>query len=176
MGTLKEIGKGVIVGLIVNGLIILFHFIANLIGLGSPLEFLFLEIPLWTLVAAFIIIIPTVTFYIRSKYTSGPIVSVVRTKPALYDFTIEYLYHGVLWRVFVKNELNGEPYIYCEPNPYCPECHYEMEAEKRGLLRRHFWKCDKCGRLYKCPKEHRKAHEIVEKLVESDIRSKINNF
>jgi len=47
-----------------------------------------------------------------------------------------------------------------------------MEAEKRGfLLKKYFWKCYKCGNLYKCPKEHRKAHKIVEKLVESDIRS-----
>jgi tRNA(Ile2) C34 agmatinyltransferase TiaS len=95
----------------------------------------------------------------------------VRGKPEIPDFIIKYPFSGVIWKVLGKHQLIGEPYMYCEPNPYCPECDYEMEAEKIGLFRRWFWKCNKCGRLYKCPKEHHKSHEIVEKLVESDIRS-----
>ena len=71
LGTLKEIGKGVAIGLLIDGAMGFIHFIANCLGLDSPFEFLLMEMPIWISVTVFIIVIPTVAFYIRSKYTSG---------------------------------------------------------------------------------------------------------
>jgi ribosomal protein L37AE/L43A len=176
MGVLKEVLKGVLIGLLTNVAIWFIQFIAHIFGFSSLFDFMLIEVPLWVFISALIIVIPTMTFYIRSKYTSSYKVSVGHMRPPIYDFTIKYSHFGVQWKLLGKHQLSGEPYIYCEPNPYCPNCDYEMEAEKRGfILKKYFWKCHNCGNLYKCPKEHYKAHEIVEKLVESDIRrGKIN--
>jgi len=172
LGTLREIVKGVFIGLSINGAMGFIHFIANYLGLDSPFEFLLMEMPIWVSVTIFIIVIPTVAFYIRSKYTSRGFISVVRRRPEDYDFTLKYICFGVVWKILGVNRVySTEPYIYCEPHPYCPECDYEMEAERIGLLKRYFWRCYKCGKSYKCSIDPYKASEIVEKLVESDIRT-----
>jgi ribosomal protein L37AE/L43A len=79
---------------------------------------------------------------------------------------------GVKWKVLYGGFLGTEPYAFADGGPYCPECDYEMEAEKRGMLKKYYWKCDHCGKIYKCPVKHPyDAGKIVERLLESEVRS-----
>lgn len=80
---------------------------------------------------------------------------------------------GVKWKVLYGTYYSlDEPYAFVDGDPLCPDCDYEMKAEQKGLLKRYFWKCEKCGKSYKCTvKNPYDAAVIVERLVESDIRS-----
>jgi len=46
------------------------------------------------------------------------------------------------------------------------------EAEKQGIMKNYYWVCKRCGKSYKCPhKSPFYSHEVVEKMLEADIRS-----
>lgn len=103
--------------------------------------------------------------------TGGP-----HRPPKAYVFNIEHNYAGVKWKVLYGKASpyrDAESYAFCHINPYCPKCDYEMQAEMSGwIFKRYYWKCDRCGRFYKCPtRSFYDAHEVVERLVEADVRS-----
>jgi hypothetical protein len=175
LGTFKQIGIGVIIGLIVDGLVLGVPFVLSVFGIVSPLNLLMTQFPIWITLLAVIILVPSIIMLLRPK-SRGISVAVVRNRPEGNVFTITYYYAGVKWRVLygrARSYTRSEPYAFCEPHPQCPECDYEMETEKKGiLLKNYHWKCDRCGTFYKCPKNHPyDAYEVVERLVEADIRT-----
>lgn len=175
MGTAREIAKGVIIGLVVDIILLGLPYIAQFMGLDFPYNLLQMEVPLWTTILAIIIIIPTIVMVSRRR-RRGIIVSVGRRPPESYIVNVEHNYAGLKWKILYGRAglyRKAEPYAFCHSNPYCPECDYEMEAEKRGWLsKRYYWKCDRCGKFYKCPTPRPyDAHEVVERLVEADFRT-----
>lgn len=171
LGTLKEIAKGIIIGLAVNGICFLLSFGLSYLGVNSLLNVLTMQFPFWVTLVIILMSIPIVAMYIESRHASHGFVAVVprRPEPAIM-FTMNHF--GVKWKVLYGGFLGTEPYAFHDGGPYCPDCDYEMEAEKRGLLRRYYWKCDCCGKLYECPIKHPyDAGKIVERLLESEVRS-----
>lgn len=80
---------------------------------------------------------------------------------------------GVKWKVLYGAYMDiKEPYAFVDGDPWCPVCDYEMKAEQKGLLKKYYWKCERCGKSYVCPvKNSWDATKIVERLLESEIRS-----
>lgn len=178
MGTFKQICIGVIIGLIVDGIVLGVPFIFNYIGLNSPFNLLLVETPIWVSFLIVAILIPTIIMVLSVRWRSKdePMVGIFRGRPEGDVFTLRYNYEGVKWRVLygrANRYIRSEPYSFCESNPECPKCECEMEAEKRGvILRRYHWKCDRCETFYRCPTKHPfDAHQVVERLVEADVRS-----
>lgn len=176
MGTLKQITIGVIIGLIVNGLVLGLPFVLNYFGVDYPFNLLMSQFPLWITLLVVIILVPSIIMLSRPKRSGGIFVGGGRNRPESNVYEIEYNYARVKWKVLYGKASpyrSAESHAFCESNPRCPECKYEMEAEKRGIiLKRYHWKCERCGKFYRCPTSHPfDAHEVVERLVEADVRS-----
>jgi len=176
LGTFKKIGIGVIIGLIVNGLVLGVPFILNYVGLNFPNLFL-VETPIWVTFLILTVLIPVIIMFLRVRRLSKnePMV-VFRGRPDCYVQHIESIFAGVKWKVLYGKDIpfsHRESYAFCESNPLCPDCEFEMEAEKRGhIFKGYYWKCQSCGKFYKCPTQNPyDAHKLVERLVEADIRS-----
>lgn len=174
MGVLKAIGEGILAGLVVEGILLVLSALANYFGLGLPFNLLLMKIPFWITLLAVLASLSSVAIYIRAKRRVGGVLLRIPRRPE-YDVTIfDVNLFGVKWKVLYGTYFIGsEPYAFCDGGPYCPNCMYEMEAEKRGLIfKRYYWKCDRCGKWYKCPaKTPYDAKRIVEKMVESEVRS-----
>jgi ribosomal protein L37AE/L43A len=177
LGTAREIVKGVFIGLIVNIILLSLPYLAQFLGLNFPYNLLQLEVPFWITILAIIFLIPTVAMVSRRR-RRGIVASFgsPRRPPEAYVKNVEHNYAGVKWKILYGRAgryRKAEPYAFCSLNPYCPECDYEMESEKRGwLFKRYYWKCDRCGEFYRCPTPHPyNAHEVVKRLVEADFRT-----
>lgn len=170
----KGIAIGVIIGLISNVLLALIGFLFNYY-FGSDL--FNVKIHLWVMVAIILMVIPIVVMLVRSHYISKNISFVVKDRPLypIHTRTFEMNRFGVKWKVlYYDNPLSLEkPYAFADGGPYCPDCDYEMQTEKRGIItKKYFWKCYRCNKSYKCDiKDPYKAREIVERLLESEIKS-----
>jgi ribosomal protein L37AE/L43A len=115
---------------------------------------------------------PIVAMYMRAKYTSHHgVLENIPYRPYVFK-TFIMNHFGVKWKVLYGTYLNlSEPYAFVDGDPLCPDCDYEMKAEQKGLLKKHYWKCERCGKSYKCPvKNPYDATKIVERLLESEIR------
>lgn len=173
MGTAKELAKGIAVGLVVNGILFLLSFGLNYLGFNSAIDLLNMQLPFWITLVVILMSVPIAAMYVESKRNRGSVhVGSIpsRPNPAL---TYEMENFGVKWKVLYGPfpHTFRQPYAFTT-NPYCPNCDYEMETEKRGLLKKYYWKCHRCGKLYKCPAKHAfDADRIVERLLESEIRS-----
>jgi len=128
--------------------------------------------PVWISLLMVLMLVPIVVMYMRAKYTSHGFFEVIPSRPTSFK-TFIMNHFGVKWKVLYGTYLTREdPYAFAEGSPLCPDCDYEMEAEQKGLLKRYYWKCDKCGKSYKCPVKHPyDAGKIVERLLESEARS-----
>ena len=172
MGIGKEVLKGVIIVIIVDIVVLGLPHVANLLGLDFPYDILHMDVPLWITVLAVIIIIPTVAMVSRRRRHTG-FLAAVRGRPRHIHWTLSYAAFGVLWNVLYGRSFTfTQPYAFCESEPLCPHCKYEMKAKQSGLLKLFHWHCDRCGKSYRCPEEGPyEASDVVERLVESDIRS-----
>jgi len=173
LGTIKDIVKGVVIGLIVDAIILGLPYVANFFGLNYPWQLLLMELPIWITLLAVVVLIPTVAMVLRGRHHRRLHVGLGRRPPEHNVYRFISNTFGVKWRVLYgrSSPFSDSFYAFCQPHPYCPECDYEMEIEQRGLLKRYDWRCDRCGRRYKCPVNPYDADEIVERLLESDIRS-----
>lgn len=173
MGLVREIAVGVLVGVIVNFIVVGIPFLINYFGVEFPFSLLLLELPIWVTLVIIIILIPTIVMYMRAKYTSGYEVLTGRRPPEYVSCNFVYNAFGVKWRCQYgkASPLSDLFYAYCQPHPYCPECDYEMEPKRMGIFKRYYWKCYKCGKTYKCPVNPYDAKTIIERVLESDIRS-----
>lgn len=165
--------KGVVIGLIVDTIILGLLYVANYFGLDYPWKLLLIDLPLWMTLLAVVVLIPTVAMVLRGIHRSHLHVGLGRRPPEHDVYRFNSNAFGAKWRVSYGRSSPFSDYFYafCQPHPYCSECDYEMEVEQRGLLKRCYWKCDQCGRRYKCPVNPYDADEIVERMLEADIRS-----
>lgn len=171
MGDSKEITKGIIIAVIADSIIISASFLINYFGL---INFISVQIPIWFFVILLLIIIPVILAGSRFRKHPEMSVSLIRGRPRhiIGEFTSKMF--GVDWRVLLgRSTTFSEPYAFCESKPRCPICDYEMDFEKKGLLRRYYdWFCVRCNKYYRIPqKSPYEASYIVEKCLESDIRT-----
>jgi len=132
------------------------------------------QLPIWIVLAIVVIAISVTIMASRTRRHSGMSASNIKMRPehSIREFVAEQF--GVKWRVLYGSYLTySEPYAFCESNPHCPVCDYEMNAEKRGLiLKGYYWKCVPCDKYYKVPqKTPYEASEIVKRRVEAEIRT-----
>ena len=145
MGTLKEMVKGILIGLIANAIWLFISVIANYFGWNFPFNLLLMQLPLWIVLLAIIILIPSIVMVMRAKRRYGGVVLRVPKRPRHHVTKFDADMFEVKWKVLYGTfySIGSEPYAFCESHPFCPECMYEMEAEKRGLIfKRYYWKCD----------------------------------
>jgi ribosomal protein L37AE/L43A len=117
-------------------------------------------------------VVPIVVMLMRAKYTSHGFFEVFKQRPMNIIERYSLNYFGVKWKVLYGTYGLGEDaYAFVDGDPLCPNCDYEMKAEQKGLLKRYYWKCDKCGKSYKVPVSRPyDARGIVERLLESEMR------
>jgi ribosomal protein L37AE/L43A len=158
----------------VNAIWVLLSLGLNYLGFSSLLELLLTQTPVWINLLTILMLVPIVVMYMRAKYISHHAFSAsIPSRPTQFATFIVNRF-GVKWKALYGTYLLGrqDPYAFVEGNPLCPDCDYEMEAEQKGLLKRYYWKCDRCGKSYKCPvKQPYDASRIVERLLESEARS-----
>ena len=173
MGITREIAIGLVVGILADALWFLISLALSYFNIGSPFSLLTMELPLWLVIGAILIIIPTAIMFVRAKQKRDMIVELVRRRPTTIIQRFVSNHFGVKWSVlYGQFSLGSDPYAFCEGSPLCPDCDYEMEAERKGLVKKYYWKCDRCGKSYECPaKSPYEASKIVERLLESEIRS-----
>jgi hypothetical protein len=169
-GFAKEVVKGILIGVLSDGIIIATSFGFNQLGI---LNIANIQIPIWVFVLLITVLIPVVFMASRARRHSDRSFDSVRMRPSKIIRELEYGRFNVKWRVLYGSMLTfSEPYVFVEPYPYCPDCTYKMEAEKKGMVfKRYFWKCDHCGKFYRCPDNNQYVYDVVERLVDSDIRS-----
>lgn len=173
LGLERSLALGVIVGLIVEIIIYVISFIASLFGLPLVFE---MHIPFWLVLLLILVSISSTAIYSRQKRKIGVgVLSAVRHRPSYKVTPVESEMFGVKWNLLYGASTVIDPvfYAFCEGGPYCPDCLYEMEAEKKGVVfKQYYWKCDRCGRRYRCPaKTPYEAERMVERMLESEIRS-----
>ncbi len=168
LSTLREIAIGVIISAIGS-------YISYILNTRGVFDLVNIQFPLWIIIIAIVILLTFMIIYMRFKRKSSDIfVSVARKRPRNNVTTFDTDMFGVKWKVdYGSFTFSSEPYAWCKSKPYCPDCLYEMDTEKRGrLFKNHYWKCHKCGKYYKCTsKSPYNSHEIIEKMLEADIRS-----
>ena len=172
LGLLKEVSIAVVAGLIGSAILYVIGLIASFLGWANLLNVLFVNLPLWTTLLA-VLIIAVLVYTARGRRREIYAKSIPR-RPRYNVSGGTYHHFDVYWHfLYGSFSLNSEPYAFCEPHPFCPDCKCELESpRKRGIFRRYFWKCERCEKTYKCPENHTfDADEVVEKLVESDIRT-----
>jgi hypothetical protein len=174
LGLARDIFVSVVSGLV--GTLILYglSLLANILGWKDPLSLLFLKLPFWTVIIT-ILGLGVLVYVVRGRHQGISFASgSYRQRPRYNVSEIMYSSFGVHWRVLYRSlAFNLAPYAFCESKPFCPNCKYEMGSpRKRGILKRFSWKCERCGRTYRCPEDHvLDANDVVERFVESDIRS-----
>lgn len=173
LGTTKDVAIGVIVGILADALWFLISSAFSYFNVSSPFSLLTMELPLWLVICAVLIVIPTAIMFVRARQKRGMIVELIRKRPTNIIQKLASNHFGVKWNVlYGRFSLHSDPYAFCQVNPLCPDCDCEMEAEKKGLIKKYYWKCDRCGKSYECPaKSPYEASKIVERLLESEIRS-----
>lgn len=169
MGFAKEALKGILIGVVTDCIIIGATFAFNYFNLFNLLS---IQIPIWIFMLLLVVLLPTIVMVSRARRHSEMSVSILRRRPERDVRQFESKDFGVKWKILYGSyTFYSDPYAFCEPYPYCPTCMYEMKAKKRGFFNRYFWKCDRCGKFYKCPDNNPYMSETIEKLLEADIRS-----
>jgi ribosomal protein L37AE/L43A len=176
VGASKGIVQGVIIGLIVNALWAAFAFLPQFFGIQSLVSLLNIQLPFALMIGAVIIAFSIVVMVLRTR-RPGMSVSVIPRRPhpaTMYTFN----HFGVKWHILFGggNFFGTQNYAFVDGDPHCPDCDYEMNYQKKGiLLKKFYWKCEMCGKQYKCPVSHPyEAGKIVERLLEADIRRNDN--
>ena len=173
MGLLKDLGKGILIEVIVIIVVYFISTIANYFGVGYPFNLLLLEYPLWITAVAIILLIPIVVMLARRKRPS-PHIGVLPRRPDYNVVVGSYMMYGVRWKfLYGQSSRLSDPYVFVESRPYCHPCDFKMDVDKKGLfLKKFYWKCERCGEFYECPKGKQfTADEVVERMIESDIAS-----
>jgi hypothetical protein len=176
VGTSKSIIQGVIIGLIVNALWAAFAFLPQYFGVQLLAGLLNIQLPFAIVIGALIIALSIVIMVLRTRHP-GMTVSVIPRRPypaAIYTFN----QFGVKWNVLYGggNFFGTQNYAFVDGDPHCPDDDYEMNYAKRGIIfKKYYWKCEICGKQYKCPYSHPyDAGKVVERLLEADMRKKDN--
>ena len=176
VGASKGIVQGVIIGLIVNAIWAAFAFLSQYFGLQPLIDFLNIQLPFAIVIGAVIIALSIVIMVLKSRHHEMSIAFVrKRPRPAtMYSFN----HFGVKWNVLYggRNYFGSQNYAFVDGDPHCPDCDYEMSYSKKGILfKKYYWKCEMCGKEYKCPVSNpHNADKIVERLLEAEMRRKGN--
>ncbi len=173
LGTAKEIAIGLVIGIAGNALWFIISSALSYLNISSPFSLLTMELPLWLVIGAILLVFPIAIMLIRARQKREMVVELIRRRPTdvIKRFVSDHF--GVKWNIlYGRFSLHSDPYAFCEVHPLCPDCDYEMKAEKKGLIKKYYWQCDRCGKSYKCPaKSPYEASKIVERLLEAEIRS-----
>jgi hypothetical protein len=163
----------VFAGIIGNAILYGVSLFASFLGWKDPLNILFLNLPIWTVLLT-VLPITVLVYVVRSRSYDGMNIGTVKQRPGYNTVEGVYPHFSVDWHfVYGSFAPYSERYVFCKPNPFCPKCECEMgPPSKQGISRQYYWKCERCGKTYKTPKNHPlDAWETVEKLAESDIRT-----
>lgn len=172
MGFRKTLLLGIVTGLIVEGIVYGISFVVSRFGLSFLFE---MQMPFWLVLFSILFTFSSVAFYFRAKSKNGGFIAVIPSRPSYYVVRFKSTMFSVKWNLLYGTSSTIDPvyYAFCDGGPYCPDCMYEMDAEMKGLIpKRYYWKCDRCGKSYKCPANTPyDAERMVEKMLESEIRS-----
>lgn len=135
------------------------------------LKSLFREgIPIWVVITIFGIFLIFVLVQRKFKRTTGRIrIITLQPKEKIQDLG-EVKIAGVVWKIWIGSDTPFMPLenkrVWAD-GPFCPYCDYKLDWD----FRRNIWKCIKCGRRFKIPKDLRDdTREKIIKIVEAELR------
>lgn len=101
---------------------------------------------------------------------------VIRRRPEVVTRRFAGIFYGVRWRILLGSEgILETPYVFVEPNPYCPHCDYETDRRTKTRLLalgvKHTWHCAQCNSDYSRHRDYPDESEVVEKRIEAGLRS-----
>jgi len=168
--------QGVIIGLTVNALWALISFLSQHFGVQPLIDLLNLQLPLAITIGVVIIALSIAIMVLKARHP-GMSVAVIPRRPYPAK-TYSFNHFGVKWNVLYGggNFLGTQNYAFVDGDPHCPNCDYEMNYAEKGIIfKKYYWKCEMCGKLYKCPVSHPyEAGKIVERLLETHMRRQNN--
>jgi Zn ribbon nucleic-acid-binding protein len=183
----EELGKGIIVELISEVILLAVFMILGYLFSPNISEILGIHVSSWQtlllLVFALVIILilsRILSIRQRIRRANRKVITVIHKRPRYIAKQIELEYFGVKWRallgsLFRGDFVDGDYYVFIE-GPFCPQCNFALirktKSKWKGLSISNIWHCVPCGKDYERPKDYLyEEDEIVEKFVESKIRN-----